>query len=194
VPYPRLLPLAAALAVALAPVVGHAQKRGQATSITVGKVVSAERVRIQSDAAKGAVVGGIVGAVTQGGRSSGKKIKYGALGAAGGAAIGSTTGGEGMQYVVETGPGQAMTVVTDQMEIRIGDCVTVEQAGNGTANVRRTSQAACSGPIDALGSEIREEMQADADECARAKEKLLAAETDAEIDSWIRRVKVICDN
>lgn len=171
-----------------------AQRRGQATSITVGKVVSASEVRIKSDAGKGAILGGIIGAVTQSGRSGSKKAKYGLIGAAGGAALGSTTGGQGMQYVVETAPGQAMTVVTDQREIRVGDCVTVEQASNGYANVRRTSQAACRGPVDDLGPEIRQEMQSDADECAIAKERLIDAETDAEIDSWIRRVQVLCDN
>ena len=53
----------------------------------------------------------------------------------------------GMQYTVEIGPGTRVTVVTDQTQVRIGDCVNVEQTGN-MANVRRVSQALCEAAFD----------------------------------------------
>ena len=57
-----------------------------------------------------------------------------------GAAQGSR---RGMQYTVELSPGSTIVVVTDQTEVRVGDCVNVEQAGSGTANVRRVSPYLC---------------------------------------------------
>lgn len=170
------------------------QRKGQASTINVGTVLSANRVKLQSDAGKGAALGGIIGAVTQSGRSTKKKAKYGLLGAGLGAAAGSTTGGEGIQYAVKTPGGQILTVITDQTEIRVGDCVQVEQSSGGSANVRRVNQATCAGPLPDLGPTINQELQSDAADCVAAKEALMAAETDAQISSWIRKVKVICDS
>jgi hypothetical protein len=55
-----------------------------------------------------------------------------------GAVIGAGTGAliargaqgnlDGMQYTVEIGPGSQIFIVTDQTQVRVGDCVTVEQA------------------------------------------------------------------
>ncbi|MCZ6831288.1 MAG: hypothetical protein O7F73_17195 [Gammaproteobacteria bacterium] len=47
-----------------------------------------------------------------------------------------------MQYVIRTGEGSVITVVTDQTEIRIGDCVVVEETSKG-ANVRRSDPTMC---------------------------------------------------
>ena len=67
------------------------------------------------------------------------------LGATEGGAIASSAQGSrnGMRFTVETSPGTRIQVVTDQTEIRVGDYVNVEQAGSGTANVRRVSEALC---------------------------------------------------
>jgi len=50
----------AALALA-GPTPASAQKAGQSAKITIGVVVQTERVQMQSEAAKSAVVGGIIG-------------------------------------------------------------------------------------------------------------------------------------
>jgi uncharacterized membrane protein len=100
-----------------------------------------------------------------------------------------------MQYTVEVGPGTRITVVTDQTQVRVGDCVNVEQAGSGTANVRRVSEALC----DAVFSnQVDEEMQAymdrGADMCLQAKDRMMDAETDEAFETAMRRVKFLCDD
>ena len=79
--------------------------------------------------------------------------------------------------------------------VRVGDCVNVEQAGSGTANVRRVSEALC----DAVFSnQVDEEMQAymnrGADMCLQAKERMMDAETDEAFETAMRRVQFLCDD
>jgi hypothetical protein len=100
-----------------------------------------------------------------------------------------------MQYTVETGPGAQIQVVTDQTQIKIGDCVTVENAGSGTANVRRVSQALCDAVAgNTLDADIQTRMSQSADLCLTAKERLLDAETEAQIKAAIQRVNILCDD
>jgi hypothetical protein len=132
-----------------------AQRAGQSMSVQTGVVVAAQAVNLQSAAGRGAAVGGVVGlAATSSNRSTSRRLRNTAIGAGTGALIARGAQGnlDGMQYTVETGPGSRITVITDQTEVRVGDCVNVEQAGSGTANVRRVSDALCeaafSGGID----------------------------------------------
>ena len=84
--------------------------------------------------------------------------------------------------------------MTDQTEVRIGDCVNVEQAGSGTANVRRVADSLCEAAFD---NQIDEDMQAymvtEADRCLEAKDRLMEAETDEAFEVAMRRVKFLCD-
>ena len=175
-----------------------AQRAGQSMSVQTGVVVAAQAVNLQSAAGRGAAVGGVVGlAATSSNRSTSRRLRNTAIGAGTGALIARGAQGnlDGMQYTVETGPGSRITVITDQTEVRVGDCVNVEQAGSGTANVRRVSDALCeaafSGGID---EDLHTYMQYEADMCLNAKERLLAAETDEAFDVAMRRVNFLCDD
>lgn len=101
----------------------------------------------------------------------------------------------GRQYTIETGPGSRITVVTDQTEVRVGDCVNVEQAGSGTANVRRVSASLCEA---VFGGEVDEEvttyMAEEADRCLQAKDRMMDAESDEAFEIAMRRVKFLCDD
>ena len=91
---------------------------------------------------------------TSSNRSTSRRLRNTAIGAGTGAMIARRSQGslDGMQYTIETGPGSQIVVVTDQTQVRVGDCVTVEQPGSGTTNVRRVNDALCeaafSGGID----------------------------------------------
>ena len=101
----------------------------------------------------------------------------------------------GMQYTVEIGSGARILVVTDLTEIKINDFVNVEQAGAGTANVRRVSSAlwdAVAGVV--VETDIRELMTESAELCLAAKDRLLDAESEAQIEAAIRRVKILRDD
>lgn len=176
-----------------------AQRSGQSMSVQTGVVIAAQAVNLQSAAGRGAAVGGVVGlATTSSNRSTSRRIRNTAIGAGTGALIARSAEGslDGMQYTIEVGPGSQITVVTDQTEVRVGDCVNVEQAGSGTANVRRVSEARCEAVF--AGDQVDEELQAymtrEADMCLQAKERLMEAETDAAFDVAKRRVSFLCDD
>lgn len=175
-----------------------AQRSGQSMSIQTGVVISAQAVNLQSAAGRGAAVGGVVGlATTSSNRSTSRRIRNTAIGAGTGALIARGAEGnlDGMQYTIETGPGSRITVVTDQTQIRVGDCVNVEQAGSGTANVRRVSDSLCEAAFaGAVDEDLQTYMKYEADMCLNAKERLMEAETDEAFDVAMRRVKFLCDD
>ena len=175
-----------------------AQRSGQSMTVQTGVVIAAQAINLQSAAGRGAAIGGVVGlAATSSNRSTSRRIRNTAIGAGTGALIARGAQGnlDGMQYTIEVGPGSRITVVTDQTQVRVGDCVNVEQAGSGTANVRRVSEGLC----EALfANEVDEELQAymtrEADICLQAKERLMDAETDEAFETAMRRVKFLCDD
>ena len=98
-----------------------------------------------------------------------------------------------MQYVIRTGQGSAITVVTDQTEIRIGDCVIVEETSNG-ANVRRTDPTSCEPESQQAVAELADEMQEEAAECDAAKQELLSATTAEQVDIAQRKMQILCNS
>ena len=155
-----------------------AQRSGQSMSVQTGVVIAAQAVNLQSAAGRGAAVGGVVGlATTSSNRSTSRRIRNTAIGAGTGALIARSAQGslDGMQYTIEVGPGSQIIVVTDQVQVRVGDCVNVEQAGSGTANVRRVSEARCEAIFagDSVDDELQAYMTREADMCLQAKERLI---------------------
>lgn len=176
-----------------------AQRSGQSMSVQTGVVIAAQAVNLQSAAGRGAAVGGIAGlATTSSNRSTSRRIRNTAIGAGTGALIARSAEGnlDGMQYTIEVGPGSRITVVTDQTQVRVGDCVNVEQAGSGTANVRRVSEALCEALFagEAADEELQAYMTREADMCLQAKERMMEAETDEAFETAMRRVKFLCDD
>jgi len=193
-----IIPLAVAVTSLAFAGLASAQRSGQSMSIQTGIVVATQAVNLQSAAGRGALVGGVVGyATTSSRQSSSRRARNTAIGAGTGALIARRAQGslDGMQYTIETGPGSRIVVVTDQTQIRVGDCVNVEQAGSGTANVRRVSESLCDAVFD---NQVDEELQAymsrEADACLQAKERMMEAESDEAFEVAVRRVKFFCDD
>lgn len=173
-----------------------AQKAGQSVSIQYGKVTGVREVDLNSGAVpKGALVGGALGLASAGGKSSGKKARNAIVGAAAGGAIAGTAQGstQGMMYQVDMGAGGMVQVVSDQREIRTGDCVAVERAGD-TANVRRVSAGYCEKANEAAVKSVVNEAQKDAQECAAAKQQLVDATTTQAADLAGRKVALLCNS
>lgn len=182
------------LVVATAPTV-FAQKSGQSATIKVGTVVSTERVNLQSDAAKTAVLGGVIGYhATSNSKSKSRKRKNAALGAA--ALGGATRVGEGdltgTLYVVKLQDGSEMRVVSDQNQVVPGDCVTVEQVRDN-ANIRRADPVLCEPETRQVMGDLEPELEEEAEECYAAKQELLNAETDEQASLATRKVSVLCN-
>jgi hypothetical protein len=184
----------AALMVAPAPAEAQKAKKGQSASVQHGVVVKSERVDLsENKAPKGAAVGGTVGLLT-GGSSGYKRRRNAAIGAAAGGILGAagSTQQMGMMYTVDTGGGH-IQVVTDQVEIHMGDCVVVEMA-NDRANIRRVNPEVCDPAAAEVVKELEQEFVEEAEECAMARSELAAAKTDAEFDRALMKVDILCNN
>ena len=94
-------------------------------------------------------------------------------------------------YDVNTGTG-VVQVVTDQTEIRVDDCVAVEQAGE-TANLRRVSANHCT-QASAAGAAPAADQPGQANKgCIAAKQELVEAETKEQADLAAMKIKTLCD-
>ena len=165
---------------------------GQKATVQFGVVRNAENVTLDSNAAEGALVGGMLGLTASGGSRGMRNAVLGASfgGAAAAAAQGNRTG---MRYTVEILDGSSVRIVTDQTEIRVGDCVAVERVRD-TANIRRASPDLCDPANRAAVASAEPPARADATACERAKREVADATTSSEIDLATRKVEPLCNS
>ena len=149
-----------------------------AVSINYGTVESVSTVDEDERHAGGALAGGLLVGLASGPRHKALKVAAGA--AAGGAIQGAATSGTYQQYTIDLVSGGQERVSTEQDDIRVGDCVSVEQGDN--TNIRRVGATFCDGTQD--GDSPDHHKQA-ASACDKAKSELTAAERG---DSWFERI------
>jgi outer membrane lipoprotein SlyB len=163
----------------------HAQ-----TSVQYGRITEVRLVDVESRSAQntGALVGGMLGAASgSSGRSSSNRALRGVGGAAVGSRVGASMGrSQAFEYTVLFGGTQTARIRTEQAGLRTGDCVAVERGGMN--NIRLVSDDRC-----AQGAAVPPRAVETADACTRAKEQLMAAETDEAFDLAERRVRLVCD-
>jgi hypothetical protein len=165
---------------------------GQRTSVQFGTVRNVEQVPLQSDAAAGAVIGGTLGLMTSGGGRNAPRnaILGAALGGAGTAAVqGNRTG---IAYSVEMLDGSMVRIISDQSEIRVGDCVAIERVRE-TSNIRREPAAYCARDNQQAVQAVQQQTDAAAAHCEAAKEELVKASTPEEADLATRKVNLLCN-
>ena len=185
----------AVLLISAATAPAWAQRAGQSVSVQYGTVTAVREVDLKSDAVpKGAVVGGALGLASAGGKSSEKKARNAILGAAAGGAIAGSAQGsnKGMLYDVSIAGGMVQ-VVSDQREIRSGDCVAVERAGD-TANLRRVSAAYCDKANEQAVKSVANSARQEAEECLVAKQQLVDSTTMEEADLASRKITLLCND
>ena len=141
----------------------------------------------------GAVLGGLVGLATGRGRSRSNQ----ALRTLGGAAVGSAAGramarGTDMVYTVDLVNGGRVRVVMDSGNFHRGDCVAVEQGGV-SANLRRVSSEFCFNNA-AIPQQYKAAHQQEADQCAQAKQRLLDAKTEEQINTAAMVMNILCQD
>ena len=171
-----------------------AQRAGASASITIGIVERAQQVQLDAQAGRGALLGGAAGWALARNQSSGRQAAAAAAGAGlGASARNRNRGGTGMQYTVRTSQGSALTVVTDQTQVRVGDCVSVEQTGD-TANIRRVDDALCQPVSPEVVAQATPALQEEADRCEKSKERLFAATTTEEIEVARQLMDIMCND
>lgn len=183
----------AILAVAIPTAV--AQRAGQSVTVRTGTVTAMQSVDLNDgNALAGVLVGGAFGAaLTKSSKGSSRRDRNAAIGAiVGGAAAASKTR-PGRIYSVTTNEGTTIRIATEQTEIRVDDCVYVEQGGN-SANIRRAPAAACASAAQAILAEpaVAEELAEDASACVAAKEELVNAESDAAVERAVTKIQILC--
>ena len=136
-----------------------------------------------SGAAKGALLGGIIGPRRPG-------VNRGVLA---GAAIGAAADDGDMEtvytYTVDfVGNSGSAHIQTEQGDIRKGDCVSVEQGKH--VNIRRVSAVHCE---QQTSSPPSHHTQAAVD-CDDAKQELMDADSQEELDRAIQKARVLCED
>jgi hypothetical protein len=168
-----------------------AQKSGMSATVTLGVVQQVESITLQSTGGgKGAAVGGTLGYAS--GSSKSKSRRNAIIGGAAGAALSSSGKSEGRQYTVKVSDESIIVVISDQTEIQIGDCVSVEQSGD-KANIRRQDPVACEANVAAALPEVQDELVENADECAAVKQELVNAKTQEEIELASAKARILCN-
>lgn len=167
---------------------------GQKATVQFGHVRTAETVTLDGTAANdGALLGGMLGLTVGRGTSTSRRGRNAVVGAT----LGATAASQGqrrtgMRYTVELLDGSTARIVTDQTEIRPGDCVAIERMRD-TANIRRAAASFCDPANRAAVASAESEMRADAAACDRAKRQLADATTETEADLAMRRVDLLCN-
>ena len=172
---------------------GEAQRVGQGSTIQFGTVRNVEQVQLQSDAAAGALVGGTIGLLASP-RGGSRAVRNSLVGAAAGGAVTAAAQGNrtGFSYTVELIDGSMTRIISDQREIRPGDCVAIERVGQ-TANIRREPSAFCVRENAQAVQAISQDTQAAAGRCEAAKEELVMAATPEAIDLASRKIDLLCN-
>jgi hypothetical protein len=169
---------------------GAPSSRGYEIRIRYAEVDDIERVKLPTNAPAGAVVGGFTGLVLSRNSSGSKQVASGIGGAVlGGLATAALEGDRlGYSYRLHFMNGETSNFITEKGYLQKGDCVAVER-GN-YANIRRVAPVLCtSNPATAADQKYLRE----AEQCHEAKDQLLAATTEDEINVASRKVSIICE-
>lgn len=168
---------------------GSPPARGYELRVRYAEITSVDRVQLPSAAPAGAMVGGFTGLVLARRESTGRQIASGVGGAVlGGLATKALEGDRlGYGYNLRFADGSVSKFITEKGYLQVGDCVAVERGQY--ANIRRVGSALCDGgPSIAIE---QADMQA-ASQCHAAKEQLLAASNEDQIEAASRKVSIIC--
>jgi len=163
----------------------------QSATVDIGTVEQAQRVTLQSGGGGGALVGGAIGYNLGSGNSSSKKRRRAIIGSAIGSAA-STKTESGMEYTVKFSDGSTIAIVSNQLGLEVGDCVSVEQTGK-TANIRRQDPVACDPNAGEAVKDLQDEFVEEANECAAVKQELLEAKTVEQVEIATAKAKILCN-
>lgn len=176
--------------------------------ISYGRVIAVEETKLESNAASGAVLGGLIGlATTDKDRGAGDKLAGAAIGATVGAGVTRLLEGSNKAYAITVlrRDGTAVKVIQHKSEgFHPGDCVSVEEGTK--SRMLPAPPGMCDGiptlappAADSSKAAVADSTakapvmdEATARLCAEAKEMLLKAKTKDELDLAMAKVKAIC--
>jgi outer membrane lipoprotein SlyB len=172
---------------------------GTAMSVQYGIVQSVQEVQADANTGGSAALGGLAGLAVAAGTGGSRTQQM--AGAAGGALLGGLIANQRaanqqlMQHTVRLTNGSSIAVITDHHNIAVGDCVAVEQGRH--ANIRRVSPVMCNDLADSRQpaySSTHKANVSEATECEQAKQEVLNARTEEEINLAHMRMRALCEN
>jgi hypothetical protein len=116
-------------------------------------------------------------------------------GAAAGAGLGAliaqlASKHKAQSYDIRRLDGSEIRVIIDHSDAAAGDCVAIEEGRH--TNIRRVEPTMCSDGEHHADAEIRQSAQSEAEECHAAKQQLLEASTQGEVDRAASKIKILC--
>ncbi|MCP5191808.1 MAG: hypothetical protein H6987_01945 [Pseudomonadales bacterium] len=171
---------------------GTGSSRNSLIAVAYGTVQNVQQVQMKPNYAEGSLIGGALGLLAASGYSSGSQALGAAAGAGLGALVSKETAGTANQYTIMLVNGNTVSVVTDQKEIDVGDCVSVEQGDH--TNIRRVSAAMCNTPPSHPAyPDMNASVVQISSDCATAKQQLLKAATEQETNIAYKKMQALCD-
>ena len=85
-----------------------------------------------------------------------------------------------------------MVVISDQTHIKSGDCVSIEQVKD-MANIREQDPAACNPEVKEALTDLQDELEEEATECAQVKQELLEATTSEAVEIATAKARILCN-
>jgi hypothetical protein len=169
------------------------------TSVQYGRITAATLVTESNRPAQtaGAILGGTLGASSASNRSSSTRVARGIAGGLVGSQVGRVaTQRQAFEYTVLIGGTSTVRIVTDEIGLRIGDCVAVERGQFN--NLRLVDDSRCvtrTASASTKPAPAPQPTSADrrvAEQCITAKNRMLDATTDEEFDRAERQVRLLC--
>lgn len=161
---------------------------GAQTSVSYGKITAVKPVTVENTKAQigGALVGGVIGLASGGGKSTSNKALRTAAGGVAGQQVGKLASSkQAFEYTLLMGGKSTITVVTDEAGMRVGDCVGVEQGPY--VNLRLAADSQC-----ATGAKPPAKATRDAAACTTAKDELASAKDDDSFNLAERKMRLLC--
>ncbi|MEW6998583.1 hypothetical protein AADZ86_12880 [Colwelliaceae bacterium BS250] len=161
----------------------------EAHNIVYGNVSSVLITTADSKILESTIIGGALG------MAIGNNTESTIGGAAGAFAVASIMEGDRRVFLYTINvSGKDTKVAMEEGGIGEGRCVAIETQGKHT-NVRAVSSAFCqqSGHDALSSSDVVKQQQAQAQQCKAARQSVLTAETDSDIDHALVKVRALCE-
>lgn len=155
--------------------------------VQYGMVDRISRVPVDSAVPVGAIAGGMIGLILSSKQNPGRRAASTLGGAVLGGAAAKVLEGDSraFQYHLTLNDGTKTSFVTEKDFLIRGDCVAVERGRY--ANLRRVEANMCEAKL-----EVKTFYVENANQCSSAKNQLLIAQTDREIEVASQKVEMLC--
>ena len=189
--------LSATLAIALVgcastdPMTGST--RNEIISVQYGRIENIQQVAMAPSYGAGALIGGALGLLATATHSGASQVAATAAGAGLGALVAKETAGSAEKFTVRLVNNSTIDIVTENQDIQLGDCVSVEQGQH--ANIRRVSSVMCTTPAsDPAYPTMNTSALQESSECQAAKQELLKATTTEQTDISYKKMRAFCES